>query len=289
MKIVQRKSFTLIELLVSTACKIGVLPLYCLKKIHKNCTSLRPSGRTSRFFCDLAGNGNRKKSSSHLHIFTQSAFTLIELLVVIAIMAILAGMLLPALNKARRSAMTTDCASQLRNISHAYLQYTVDYQDWTPGAYAPPGGQGQTGVTRDNGAPFVHLRLYLNATDIFTTKFANCPQLRTTKKCAPGYNNPASGSWISYAYNLMACKIRVRVVYRPSQMIVAGDFKPGAWIHSGNIKASDMIMEELTLHNNGVNNFFMDGHVERLSTRDAFWLSSPTDYRNLPKWQNKQF
>jgi hypothetical protein len=29
--------------------------------------------------------------------------------------------------------------------------------------------------------------------------------------------------------------------------------------------------------------------VERLSTRDAFWISSPTDYRNLPKWQNKQF
>ena len=66
---------------LSAACKMGVLPLYSLKKIHKNCTSLRPSGRTSRFFCDLAGNGNRKKNSSHLHIFTQSAFTLIELLV----------------------------------------------------------------------------------------------------------------------------------------------------------------------------------------------------------------
>ena len=293
--------FTLIELLVVTSqlCRdffkrfICTDQYGCVRKHTEGAAHKNTPHHTCKASASCLPQANASCSNAALHTaepcFIRSAFTLIELLVVIAIIAILAGMLLPALNKARRSAMTTDCASQLRNISYAYLQYTVDYQDWTPGAYAPPGGQGQTGVTRDNGAPFVHLRLYLNATDIFTTKFANCPQLRTTKKCAPGYNNPASGSWISYAYNLMACKIRVRVVYRPSQMIVAGDFKPGAWIHSGNIKASDMIMEELTLHNNGVNNFFMDGHVERLSTRDAFWLSSPTDYRNLPKWQNKQF
>ena len=70
-----RAAFTLIEFLVSVTCQIGVLPLYCLKKIHKNCTSLRPSGRTSRL---------PQANSSHLHVFTQSAFTLIELLVVTA-------------------------------------------------------------------------------------------------------------------------------------------------------------------------------------------------------------
>ena len=52
----------------------------CFSKNNKN-TSNRPQGCISRFCCDLAASGNRKKSSSHLPIFTQSAFTLIELLV----------------------------------------------------------------------------------------------------------------------------------------------------------------------------------------------------------------
>ena len=56
-------------------------------------------------------------------------FTLIELLVVIAIIAVLAGMLLPALNNARVTSRTVQCKHQLKQVALSYFQYVSDNQD----------------------------------------------------------------------------------------------------------------------------------------------------------------
>lgn len=211
----------------------------------------------------------------------KTAFTLVELLVVIGIIAMLISILLPALNKARSAANKVACASNMRQIGHAFTLYQNAYKGVMPGT--DPNHPNAVAYGYSYGPDFAGMLLYegyfgdyAGVAGTGAARIFRCPDDDVQRRPAEPahwydarsyYANRGHWSWLNgWIYPYAQKTIRVTQMKNPSDFIVLFErydsssvinFLGWCYYDYGNYSISKH--DQKNIHSSNI--LFGDGHV----------------------------
>jgi prepilin-type N-terminal cleavage/methylation domain-containing protein len=216
-----------------------------------------------------------------------SAFTLVELLVVLTLIALLAGLLLPSLSRAKDSARSAQCVTNLRQWGLAYRQYADDNHD-----YLPRRGQGVKALDQIDRPddwfnalpPYLKLPSYQ---ELFTNGQRLVAGAHSVFVC-PAATDPGAAHFLPYGMNMNLCPwgnsgltdaTKFSEVMTPVYVVALTD-APGPY---SAVYPSNNPYTPVPRHNGRLNILFLTGNVK--SFEGAYVGCSVGDpYRDDVRW-----